>query len=506
MGGDIVNMSANPVLTSATPDSGAVDVPRASLTLPVLVGVTGSMVLALGSNLPGSPFGPHAAGLWPLAGSGPAPGWEGPVVPEWAQLADQTPGLGPGRLLTTALIVVGVGLLAWAWASAWRRVRARPTLGLTRLWCMVGAWVAPMLLASPFASQDVWLSGAQGKMVVAGLGGYSPPSLLGHSVWTLAVDAKWASRPSYYGPGALNLSALFVRISGGRPWVAAECWRVTAVLGLALCAWGIHRIVLQRGGKATVAALVGAANPAVLLILVGGIHNDALMLGLTVSGVALALCGNRYWGIVLCALGAAVKPSALLAVGAVAWWGWNSEWRQRTKGFLTAAGAVVAVFVVSGLTVGGGFGWVRPALSYGSVPGPWSLGARFLGAKTGGPVDAIEIGGLILAIFLVIGTRTAARWTVGLGWAFAALAVTNPKPEPWYLAWAIVFLACGGLSRLSERAGVLVLVTMMAGSTVVPGPFWWFSGIVLLGWLGVIALRAPAGKRNPVSSDLTQPR
>jgi alpha-1,6-mannosyltransferase len=272
-----------------------------------------------------------------------------------------------------------------------------------------------------------------------------------------------------------------------------------AIVGLVLCAWGVRRIVSSVGGDGVTAALVGVANPAVLLILVGDIHNDALMLGLTVAGVAVAVSGNRMGGIVLCALGAAVKPSAILAVEALAWWAWSGGWRQRAKGVLTAGATVIGVFLVSGLTVGGGFGWVRPALSYGSVPGPWSLGEHLLGWQTGRPVDAIEVGGLVLAVALVIGTRHAGRWTVGLGWGFAALAVTNPKPEPWYLAWAIVFLATGGLSRLSERAGVLVLVGMMAGTAVVPGPLWWYCGVAALGSLGVVAVRAgvpqPAGSR-----------
>jgi hypothetical protein len=466
-----------------------------------LVGAGGSILLALASDLPGSPYGPHAAGLWPFAVSGPAPGWEGPTVPGWATLSNQAQGVPPAHLLVTLAVVGGMGLLALAWTLVWHLARSHRQPDGRRLALVVGAWVAPWLFAAPFASQDVWHYGAEGRMVLDGFGGYRPATLLGHSVWTVAVDAKWAVRPPLYGPGALDLSAAFVRLSGGRPWVAAECWRVTAIVGLVLGAWGVHRIVSLRGGNATAAMLAAVANPAVLVLLVGGDHNDALMLGLAVAGLALALSGARGSGVVLGALAVAVKPNALLAVAAVAWWAWGGGWRRRTRGTLGAVVAVGAVLVVTGLGVGGGFGWLKAVISYTWVAGPWSLGTRFFNARSGWPVDAIELAGVVLAVLLVVTRKGSGRWIVGLGWGFAALALTTPTPEPWYLAWAVVVLACGGLTRRTERAGILVLSVMTAGTVLPIGPFWWYSGVIVLAWIGVVSLRAGAGTRAPSPPD-----
>lgn len=462
-----------------------------TFVLPALFGGSGTALLALVSDLPGSPFGPHAGGLWPLAGTGAAPGWEGPTVPGWVMVADQGAGVGPGRLIPTLAILAGVGLLVLAWIIAWRRIRIdNGSLSMGKLWWVFAAWVVPLLLAAPLASQDVWHYGAEGKMVLDGFGGYRPTSLLGHSVWMRAVDTKWATRPSLYGPGAIDLSAFFVKISGGRTWVAVECWRLSGILGLVLCGWGAGRISSRRGGRADRAWLAAAANPAVIIILVGGIHNDALMLGLTVAGVALAVSGNRSWGIVLCALGVAVKPNALLAVGALAWWAWGSQWRQRAKGVIAAAIAVGGVLAVTGLGVGGGFGWLKSVTSYAWVPGPWSLGAQLFGALSGRPVQIIEIAGAVLAVALVIGTRTSGGWITALGWGFAALAVTTPTPEPWYLAWAVVLLAAGGLERRSEQIGVVVLSAMMIAGVFPLGVLLWFEGVVALAVLGSLSLRS----------------
>jgi alpha-1,6-mannosyltransferase len=236
----------------------------------------------------------------------------------------------------------------------------------------------------------------------------------------------------------------------------------------------------------------------VLLVLVGGVHNDALMLGLAVAGVALAVSSRGLWGLVLGALGVAVKPPALLVVGAVCWWAWGRGLRARAKGVLVGAISVFAVLVVTGAGVGGGFGWLKALSSYGSIPGSFSLGARFLDVKSGPLVDAIEVAGVALAVLLVIAARAPGRWIAATGWGLALLAVTTAKPEPWYLAWAIMLLACGGLHRRSEVLGVLVLAAMMAGSAVALGVFWWFAGVILLSWLAITSLlfRPPIGP-NP---------
>jgi alpha-1,6-mannosyltransferase len=260
---------------------------------------------------------------------------------------------------------------------------------------------------------------------------------------------------------------------------------VATIAGIVLCAWGIKRVVALAGGNAIAAAIAGVTNPAVLIVLVGGIHNDALMIGLTVAGVALAVSAVQPWGIILCALGAAVKPPALLMVGALSWWAWGSGLRDRAKGVLVGAVSVVGVLLIAGSWVGGGFAWFSALLSDGSIPGSFSLGARFFDVKSGPVVDVIELVGVALSVLLVLRTTPPYRWVAATGWGLAVLALSSTKPEPWYLAWAVVVLACGGLYRRSEVVGVLVLTTMMAGSVIALGTFWWFGGVILLSWLGI---------------------
>lgn len=460
---------------------------RFSLGPLALLGASGSALMAVASDLPGSPYGPHAAGLWPLAAGGPAPAWEGPELPSWAGVADQAAGVGPGHLVVMLLAVGGIVVLGVAWALLWRQARTSDCLDLQKVCWLGAAWVAPLLFAAPFASQDVWLYGAQGEMVLKGLGGYSFPALLGHSVWLRGVDPQWAAHPSLYGPLALDLATFFVWAAPW-PWLAAECWRVAAVIGLGLSAWGVNRAASLRSKRPIAAVVIGIANPGLLVVLVGGIHNDSLMLGLMVAGVSLALSHRPLPGAMLCALAVGIKPAALLGVGALAWWAWGRSWRDRTTGAVVGATSVASSLLVAGLGVGGGFAWLKSFFSYSAIPGPFSLGVRFLSASSGGVVDAIELAGVALAIGLVIVARGPSGWIPAMGWGLAALALTTTKPEPWYLGWAVALLACDGLSRRSDVFGALLLVTMVIGSSIAFGTFWWFAGAIALAWFGISAL------------------
>src|SRR5580658_8145540 len=73
--------------------------PVGGLAGTAVLGAAGSALLALASDLPASPFGPRAGGLWPFAGAGAAPSWEGPATAAWAQPANRGPGVPSAHLL-----------------------------------------------------------------------------------------------------------------------------------------------------------------------------------------------------------------------------------------------------------------------------------------------------------------------------------------------------------------------------------------------------------------------
>ena len=95
--------------------------------------------------------------------------------------------------------------------------------------------------------------------------------------------------------------------------------RLLAVAGLAMALWAIPVLARAAGRDAAPAVVLALGSPLVLTTLVGGAHNDALMLGLLLAGLAVARRNAMVPGIVLCALAGSVKAPALLAVLFLAW-------------------------------------------------------------------------------------------------------------------------------------------------------------------------------------------
>ena len=452
--------------------------PIVALVGTAALGAAGSALLALASDLPASPFGPQAGRIWPFAGAGGAPSWEGPATPPWAEPANSGPGVPPGHVLVLAAALVGVVLLVTAWLRLWRLVRVDPGLGFRDLWWVVAAWTAPLLFAAPFASQDVWAYAAQGKLVASGLGSASPLHLLGHSIWLSGVDPRYRTGSSIYGPGAVDISALFARVSGRHPWIAVECWRLAVIAALVLCSWGVARVAAARGANPVEAVVAGVANPGVLIVFVGGIHNDAVMIGLVVAGIALAVTKRPWWALALAALAVAVKAPAALAVLAVAWWCWKGAWGRRAMALVASLALTVGVLLLTGLGSGGGFTWLKPA-SLGTVASSFSV-LRLAGTTASGSVNLAQLVGILAAVVLVLTVSRGRSWVGALAVGLAVMALLAANPQPWYLLWALPVVACTLGTGGVQRAAILVMCAMTAWSALPLGVLVWFAGIIAL--------------------------
>ena len=66
----------------------------------------------------------------------------------------------------------------------------------------------------------------------------------------------------------------------------------------------LPRLARSYGRDPSVAFILAVLNPLVLLHLVAGAHNDALMLGFLLAGLSLAQYGRRGLGALLCTIGA----------------------------------------------------------------------------------------------------------------------------------------------------------------------------------------------------------
>jgi hypothetical protein len=346
------------------------------------------------------------------------------------------------------------------------------------------------LFAAPFASQDVWVYAAQGKAVTSGLGSAGPLHLLGHSVWLSGVDPNYLTGPSIYGPSAVDLSALFASVSGGHPWIAVECWRLAVIAALVLCSWGVARVAAARDVNSVEAVVAGVANPGILIVFVAGIHNDAIMVGLVVAGVALAVTKRPWWALGVAALAVTVKAPAALAVLAIAWWCWNGSWRRRATALTAGIALTVVALLVTGLGSGGGFSWLKSA-SLGTVASSFSV-LGLGGIASSGTANLVQVVGILAAVVLVVCAPRGKSWVGALAVGLAVMAICAANPQPWYLLWALPLVACtirnGGL----QRAAILILCTMTACSELPLGLLVWFSGIIALAVMWVQWMRSPS--------------
>jgi hypothetical protein len=323
-----------------------------------------------------------------------------------------------------------------------------------------------MIVAPPLFSRDIFSYAAQGEMTSYHLSPYIlGPFSLGSSPYVNPVDPLWGNSPAPYGPFFLFLDGSIDKITRHHQLATVVGLRLLEVIAVAMIGYGI--VLLARGmnrdpGEAFV---LSAMNPLVLLTLIGGAHNDAIMTGFLVVGIALAVRRHPVWALFFCSCAAAIKAPAALGLAFVAWtWlGPKASVRQRIKPILIAGvvtGATLAFW--TGLA-GFGFGWVQNLLSNGTVRS-WAAPATGVGMAITNTLHAIGLHSLglapVLSVTRFIGLLVAVGFTVWLllngerrGWV-RSLAVAlllfvelGPVVQPWYLAWGLVLLAASYQGR-----------------------------------------------------------
>ncbi|WP_346131696.1 polyprenol phosphomannose-dependent alpha 1,6 mannosyltransferase MptB [Lentzea roselyniae] len=382
--------------------------------------------------------------------------------------------------MALALAIAGAGLVVLTWALLGR---ARPDarwLRRTLAW-----WCAPLLVAPPLFSADVFSYLAQGDVAARGLDPNVVSPAAGASAEAVArVGVYWRETPSPYGPLFTAVERAIAQVTGGDPVAGIVLHRLAAVLGLLLVVWAVPRLAAIAGTPVRTALWLGVLNPLVLWHLVGGVHNDALMLGLMLSGTVIALHALpelRWWpftaGVVLIGLGAQVKLPALVALAVV-----GTALARRLGGgwvrFVAAgAGMVVAaagVSVATALAGGSGFGWVQ-ALGTPSKINSWMAPTNWPGYLAGavfGPesgqamISSARVAGFVLilcgvAVVLSRQLRGGISEVTALGMMMSLIVVLGPVIQPWYLLWAVLPLAAC-LPAGPRRTGVAVLAGVFA--------------------------------------------
>lgn len=461
------------------------DIARAWTYRPVRRGMYGSALLFLGSLTPA--YLPQNSPWWgPIRDFG-LDNW-------WA------------RVFGTVLVVAGVALLVEAW------FKLRPSLyHEVKHWPITLLWSLPLLFAPPIFSHDAYAYAAEGWLLQNGLNPYDNPIAVLPGPFADQAVWLWRYTTAMYPPLSLEMFHGLVILAGNNPYFSALAMRIPALVGIGMVAYFLPRIALKIGADVGMTAWFSTVNPLIIIDLVGGAHNDALMMGLVIFSLWLAyrrmkdtwkapaldagqsgrlivgwlkVAGSwlafEKWFLlaaVIVGVAACIKQPAILAFYPVALIGrpwlslrWADTWRSGLR-LTLSLGVAVATFVAISLATGLGFGWVWAA----DVPGkvvtlaPFTLigaGLKYLMELFGQPVvgqllmDVLRyLGlGLTVVVIAVLGIGVGRRKPVTfLSWSYLVFAFGGIALNSWYLTWGGLLLP---LTKPSPRIiGTAVTVT-----------------------------------------------
>jgi len=510
-------------------------------------------------------IGASVLGTFAVAVAGPSV--MEPVLPGRPGQPPWSLGLHPSPYLVVPLTAAGLAAGTLGLVLVLRAIR-RGWSVTARAILIAGLLAAAALtLVPPFGSSDHLSYAAYGRMLVTGHNPYTttPAQLaaLGDPVARAVQD--WSGSPSVYGPLATGIQAL-ASLAGG------TSVRLTVfVLGLAnLIAFGVtalllHRMTRDSPARQLRAALLWAANPLLLQVLVAGAHVDSQAV---VFGVAAVWCvrdvspgpGWRRMAAAgaLVGLGFGVKVTvALVGVGLAIWLVlvMGREWR-RLVGLLAALGAGFGVTAGVAVVIGGS-AMLRQssrASDMVSIGSPWRVIRTIIQlVVTGGTAsDIVKFGAIALAVVLAVliiyglpgilpgrdpdagalgGPSYAAAgvaFALVLAWLFAW-----PYVLPWYdaLGWALLPLIPMVSDPVVDGIGWLLLartaalgfgyLPARATDVTMPPGLTWLQPVIRHGvtpavlaaatvWLVVLMVRSGRRRGNPndppAPGNITDPR
>jgi alpha-1,6-mannosyltransferase len=390
---------------------------------------------------------------------------------------------GVPRFAATVVLSVGVILLLDTW------LRLRPiAAGETAPPVTWVIWALPLLLCPPLFSRDAYSYAAQGMIVMRGMDPYqSGPMALPGSEYADQVDLMWFWTPAPYGPLALQVQHLVVALTEPNAYAGALAMRIPALASMALIAYALPRLAGRVGVSRQQATWLGVLNPLAIMHIVGGMHNDAMMVALTVFALLLASRGHLLLGCVALGGAATIKQTAIMAIIGVVALGiryrtGSVQRRPYLLGLLAGTGVCLAAFEAITLATGLGWGWIPnlsvPA-SIRSLLAPTTLvGSIFEGSflilglpKSVQlvPVPLMNSIGLVtffgLALWLTF-SLAPRRPVMASSLALIGFCLCGPVIHPWYMLWGGTLLASTKMDRRTFRAAVYVSLFLCTYSMI----------------------------------------
>jgi alpha-1,6-mannosyltransferase len=382
---------------------------------------------------------------------------------------------GHGLVLSSVLLWVGVALMLIAWLWLGRRVLAGDASEYTMV-ATTGFWLAPLLLSVPVFSRDTYSYLAQGALLRDGLDPYAVGPIENPNPLLDNVSPIWTITTAPYGPAFIMIARLVTTLVGNHVIAGTMLLRLCMLPGLALLIWATPRLARHLSADVPIALWICVLNPLVIIHLMGGVHNEMLMVGLMTAGIALTFERHHVAGITLVAVAVAVKATAGIALPFLVWV-WMRHLRERRgyrplPAFAAAGGAsvliFVAVFAVLSGAAGVGLGWLTALagsvkiINWLTIP---TAAANLIHAVGGlfFPVNFYAVLQVTRLIgIVVIAVSLPLLWwryrqndravLTGIGWAMVVVVLFVPGALPWYYSWPLAVVAPLAQSRPAVAA------------------------------------------------------
>jgi alpha-1,6-mannosyltransferase len=436
---------------------------------------------------------------------------------------------GHGLVLSSILLWTGVGLMLIAWVGLGRRVLAGEATEFM-MKATTAFWLAPLLLSVPVFSRDTYSYLAQGALLRDGFDPYAVGPVANPNVLLDNVSPIWTITTAPYGPVFILVAKLVTMVVGNHVIAGTMLLRLCMLPGLALLIWAAPRLAHHLGTDGPTALWICVLNPLVLIHLMGGVHNEMLMVGLMTAGIALTFQGRNVLGFTLITVAIAVKATAGIALPFLVWV-WMRHLCDRrgyrpAQAFLAATAFSLLIFVVVfgvlSAVAGVGLGWLTALagsvkiINWLTVP---TAAANLIDALGSGffAIDFYSllrvtrfIGIVIIAVSLPLlwwrFRRDDRAALTGIAWSMLIVVLFVPAALPWYYSWPLAVAAPLAQSRraIAAIAGLSTWVMVIFKPDGSHGMYSWLhfsvaTACALVAWYTLY--RAP---RPPTNEAQTQ--
>ncbi|KGM19200.1 MULTISPECIES: alpha-(1-_6)-mannopyranosyltransferase A [Corynebacterium] len=373
------------------------------------------------------------------------------------------------------LLWIGILLMAASWIMVGGHI-LRHGASLAR--SAIAAWIGPLAFAGPLMSRDLYSYLMQGTLARDGIDAYQHGAAANPGPLLFEVSADWRNTTTPYGPLHLGLGKAITTVTGDNITAGTLVFKALSIGSVLVMAWAVWRLAPHCGVRSDVAVWLGVFNPLSVIHLIGGMHNENLMMALVLTALVAAIelrpLPGGFLAVALVAVGGSLKATAFIALPFIVWIMVcriagrlpvthssaiaTPVWRETLPRFFTliwtgiasvvlTVGVVWAVTVLSGQTSG----WISELTGNSKVINPLAL-PTFI-ASTLDPVvsridDSITFNSLVSAFrpwsTLAMGIGLVVSWWLfraneraaikGMTVAYLVTCVFNTVTLPWYYA------------------------------------------------------------------------